>query len=69
MAHLQQINRELAEAGEYVDVVELIPPKAAKVVRAGKGGEPITDGPFAPLNMAIEVRQVMSKPESGQGGT
>ena len=98
MEHLDRINRELREAGEWVDVQGLTPPGEAKLVRAGKNGEPVTDGPFpeakeflagywivevdtperaceiaanasaapgpggAPLNMAIEVRQVMSTP-------
>jgi hypothetical protein len=95
-AHLDQINRELMEAGEWVEVRALTPPGEATLVRAGRNGEPVTDGPFpeskeflagfwvvdvdtparaweiaakasaapgpggAPLNMPIEVRQVMS---------
>ena len=98
MAFLQRFNRELTTAGEYVDVLGLTPPGEAKLVRAGKDGAPVTDGPFpeakeflagywlidvdsperacelaarasaapgpggAPLNMPIEVRQVMSAP-------
>jgi hypothetical protein len=98
MAFLHQYNRELVEAGEWVDAQGLTPPGQARLVRAGKDGEPITDGPFpetkeflagywivevdsperayqlaakasaapgpggAPLNMPIEVRQVMSGP-------
>ena len=46
MNHLNRINRELAEAGEWVDVHALTPPSEAKLVRAGASGEPITDGPF-----------------------
>ncbi len=96
MEHLQRINREIRDAGEWVDVQGLTPPAQAKLVRAGRNGEPVTDGPFpetkeflagywmvdvdsaerawelaakasaapgpggAPLNMAIEVRQIMS---------
>lgn len=98
MDHLDRINRELREAGEWVGVQALSPPGEARLVRAGKNGEPVTDGPFAeakeflagywivevatperayeiaakasaapgpggaPLNMPIEVRQVMSAP-------
>ena len=98
MAFLHQFNRELTEAGEWVDVLGLTPPGEAKLVRAGRDGAPVTDGPFpeakeflagfwivdvdsperayelaakasaapgpggAPLNMPIEVRQVMSAP-------
>jgi hypothetical protein len=98
MQHLDRINRELREAGEWVNVQGLTPPGKARLVRAGKNGEPVTDGPFpeakeflagywlvevdtperayaiaakasaapgpggAPLNMPIEVRQVMSAP-------
>lgn len=98
IAHLQQINRELTEAGEWVDVLALAPPAQAVLVRAGTDGAPVTDDPFpetkeflagywlvdvdsperayaiaarasaapgpggAPLNMPIEVRQVMSAP-------
>jgi hypothetical protein len=48
-AHLdywRTLNRELAEAGELVDIVALAPPAEAKLVRAGKNGAPRTDGPF-----------------------
>jgi hypothetical protein len=98
MAFLNAYNKDLTEAGEWVDVLGLTPPGRAKLVRAGKDGTPITDGPFpeakeflagfwivdvasperayelaakasaapgpggAPLNMGIEVRQVMSGP-------
>ena len=100
-AHLdywRRLNAELTEAGELVGIQGLTAPREAKLVRAGKDGAPITDGPFpeakeflagfwivdvdsperayaiaakasavpgpggAPLNMAIEVRQVMSGP-------
>ncbi|EQA45501.1 hypothetical protein LEP1GSC050_4177 [Leptospira broomii serovar Hurstbridge str. 5399] len=96
---LRQFNRELTDAGELVDIVALVGPEEAKIVRAGKESAPlITDGPFAeskeflagfwivdvkspqralelaarasagpgrggiPLNMPIEVRQVMDGP-------
>jgi hypothetical protein len=100
---LRQFNRELAGAGEYVDVLALTPPAGAKLVRAGADGAPATDGPFAeskeflagfwivdvdsperayalaakasaapgpggaPLNMPIEVRQVMQAPPAAEG--
>ena len=90
--------KALGESGELVSAEGLADPKQAKVVRAGKDGEPVTDGVFpeakeflagywivdvenpeqayriaarasaapgpggAPMNMAIEVRQVMSGP-------
>ena len=98
MDFLNAYNKELTERGEWVGVQGLTPPGQAKLVRAGKDGAPITDGPFpeakeflagfwivdvdsperayelaakasaapgpggAPLNMAIEVREVMSGP-------
>jgi hypothetical protein len=98
MAFMRRFNEALTDAGEYVDAQGLAGPGEAKVIRAGKSGEPITDGVFpeakeflagfwiidvdkparayeiaakasaapgpggAPLNMAIEVRQVMSAP-------
>ncbi|MBV9110444.1 MAG: hypothetical protein JO306_13610 [Gemmatimonadetes bacterium] len=98
LAFLRQFNRDLTDAGEYVDVLALTPPANAKLVRVGADGAPMTDGPFAeskeflagfwvvevdsperayalaakasaapgpggaPLNMPIEVRQVMSAP-------
>jgi hypothetical protein len=46
MAHLERLNRELREAGEWVAVQALAPPGEAKLVRAGRNGEPVTDGPF-----------------------
>ena len=98
MAFMHRFNKELTAAGEWVDGQGLTPPGEAKLVRAGKNGAPVTDGPFpeskeflagywivevdrperayelaaeasaapgpggAPLNMAIEVRRVMSGP-------
>ena len=98
IAFMHDFNRALTESGELVGAEGLAPPGEAKLVRAGKGGVPVTDGPFAeskeflagywivdvdrperayeiaarasaapgpggvPLNMPIEVRQVMSAP-------
>jgi hypothetical protein len=100
IAFMHQFNRELTAAGEWVDGQGLAAPGEAKLVRAGKDGAPVTDGPFpeakeflagywivevdsperayqiaarasaapgpggAPLNMPIEVRQVMSAPST-----
>ena len=47
IAFMMQYNKELQSAGEFVDAQGLTPPAQAKLVRAGKGGEPVTDGPFA----------------------
>jgi hypothetical protein len=98
MAFMTRLNKELTAAGEWVDGQGLTPPGQAKLVRAGNGGTPVTDGVFPeakeflagfwivdvdtperayqlaatasaapgpggkPLNMPIEVRQVMSAP-------
>ena len=98
MAFLNSLNKELKEAGEWVEAQGLAAPGEARLVRADKDGAPVTDGPFAeakeflagywivevdsperaceiaakasaapgpggaPLNMPIEVRQVMSGP-------
>lgn len=98
IAFMHRFNKELTEAGEFAAAEGLAAPGDAKVIRAGKNGEPITDGVFpeakeflagywiidvdkpqrayeiaakasaapgpggAPLNMAIEVRQVMDAP-------
>jgi hypothetical protein len=100
-AHIEfmhRYNADLMAAGAWVDAQGLASPGEAKLVRAGKDGAPVTDGPFpeakeflagywivevdsperayelaakasaapgpggAPLNMPIEVRQVMSAP-------
>jgi hypothetical protein len=45
-AHLRALNRALTDSGELVDSQPLTPPEQARVVRAGKDGEPITDGVF-----------------------
>jgi hypothetical protein len=48
-AHLDywgRLNRELTERGELVGIQALTPPAEARLVRAGKDGAPITDGPF-----------------------
>ena len=98
IAFMHRFSQELTAAGEWVDGQGLAAPGEAKLVRAGKDGAPVTDGPFpeakeflagywivevdsperayelaakasaapgpggAPLNMPIEVRQVMSGP-------
>lgn len=100
-AHIQfmkNLNRGLKEAGEFVSAEGLAWPDKAKLVRAGKNGQPVTDGVFpetkefligywiidvpsadrayqiaaqasaapgpggVPLNMPIEVREIMSGP-------
>ena len=47
IAHMHAINRDLTAAGEMVDVQGLTPPGEARLVRAGRDGVPVTDGPFA----------------------
>jgi hypothetical protein len=47
IAFMHDINRELTQAGEWVDGQGLAAPGEARVVRAGKNGAPaVTDGPF-----------------------
>jgi hypothetical protein len=98
IAFMHRFNKELTEAGELAGAEGLAMPGQARLVRAGKDGAPITDGPFpeskeylvgfwivqvdtperayelaakastapgkggVPLNMNIEVRQVMDGP-------
>ena len=101
MAFMHALNKDLTDAGEMVGCEGLNAPGEAKLVRAGRKGEPITDGPFPetkeflagywivevdnterayqiaarasaapgpdgkPLNMPIEVRQVMKVTSDG----
>jgi hypothetical protein len=46
IAFMQQFGKELRECGELVSAEGLSFPNQAKLVRAGKNGEPITDGVF-----------------------
>src|SRR5215470_13623633 len=46
MAYMRNFNKELKEAGALVATAGLAWPDKAKIVRAGKNGEPITDGVF-----------------------
>jgi hypothetical protein len=46
LSFMKRLNRELVEAGELVAGEVLTAPDQAKLVRAGLGGEPITDGVF-----------------------
>ena len=98
IAFMMGFCKELSASGQLVSAEGLAFPDQAKLVRAGKDGEPITDGVFpeskeflagywivdvetpeqayriaarasaapgaggVPLNMPIEVRQVMSGP-------
>jgi hypothetical protein len=43
---LRQFNRQLSAAGELVGIEALTAPDRAKLIRAGKDGAPVTDGPF-----------------------
>jgi hypothetical protein len=46
IAFMHTFNEELKKAGELVGAEGLAAPGEAKVVKAGKNGAPITDGPF-----------------------
>lgn len=45
-AYLRALGKDLGGSGELLHVQRLTPPEQAKVIRAGKDGEPITDGIF-----------------------
>ncbi len=45
-AYLKDLNKELSESGELVANEPLAAPEQARVVRAGQGGAPVTDGVF-----------------------
>ena len=48
IAFMQRLNRDLTASGELVGAEGLASPGEAKIVRAGKNGQPtVTDGPFA----------------------
>jgi hypothetical protein len=47
MEFMHSFNQELTRSGELVGGEGLAPPAEARLVRAGKNGEPDTDGPFA----------------------
>jgi hypothetical protein len=47
IAFMQEFNKDLTQAGEFVGGEGLAAPGEARVVRAGKDGAPVvTDGPF-----------------------
>jgi hypothetical protein len=46
LAFMRDFNKSLRESGELVSAEGLASPHQAKTVRAGKDGEPITDGVF-----------------------
>ena len=98
IAFMMKFGKQLHESGELVAAEGLSGPDQAKLVRAGKDGQPVTDGVFpetkeflagywivdvdsptrayeiaaaasaapgpggAPMNLPIEVREVMSGP-------
>jgi len=43
---MRRFNRELHDAGVFVDTKGLALPQEAKLVRAGDNGDPVTDGVF-----------------------
>jgi hypothetical protein len=44
---MMQFNKELKDAGEFVDAQGLALPEQARIVRAARGGAPeVTDGPY-----------------------
>ncbi len=46
IAFMQSFSKELNETGVFVDTKGLAWPQEAKIVCAGKNGEPLTDGVF-----------------------
>ena len=46
IAFMHAFNQELTASGELVGAEGLAAPAEAKLVRAGKDGRPVTDGPF-----------------------
>ena len=46
LAFMHSFNRQLRESGELVSAEGLASPMEAKLVRAGKDGQPVTDGVF-----------------------
>lgn len=46
IAFMRNFNKELKESGVLVETAGLAFPDQAKLVRAGKNGEPVTDGVF-----------------------
>jgi hypothetical protein len=46
VAFMRSFSKELNDAGVFVDTKGLAWPHEAKMVRAGKNGEPVTDGVF-----------------------
>jgi hypothetical protein len=46
MAFMRDFSKELKESGVLVETAGLAWPDQAKLVRAGKNGEPVTDGVF-----------------------
>jgi len=47
IAFQRAFDQRLRESGELVSAEGLADPREAKLVRAGKNGAPVTDGPFA----------------------
>ena len=47
IAFMHNLNRELTASGELAGAEGLAAPGEARLVRAGKNGAPVTDGPFA----------------------
>ena len=47
IAFMHNLNRELTASGELAGAEGLAAPGEARLVRAGRNGAPVTDGPFA----------------------
>src|SRR5689334_1210404 len=47
IAFMKRFNEQLVQDGQFVAAEGLAAPKDARLVRAGKDGAPVTDGPFA----------------------
>jgi len=46
LAFMMNLNQSLKESGNFVAAEGLASPQEARIVRAGKDGEPVTDGVF-----------------------
>ena len=44
--YMRNFNKELHDSGVFVDTRGLAMPQDARLIRAGNGGEPVTDGVF-----------------------
>ena len=66
VAFMRSFSQELKDAGVFVDTKGLAWPQEARIVRAGSGGEPVTEGAFPEAKEFLAGYWIIDVESAGQ---